>query len=82
MAPDGRVGNRQLRRVAGDALLVLGTILIAFPIVWIFWTAIKPAQLAYQPSRFGVSLTLESFRSSSQNRLSCCTFSIPSSSPV
>jgi multiple sugar transport system permease protein len=62
MAPDGRVGNRQLRRVAGDALLVLGTILIAFPIVWIFWTAIKPAQLAYQPSRFGVSLTLESFQ--------------------
>jgi multiple sugar transport system permease protein len=62
MAPEGRVAGGRLRRIAGDALLVIGTAVFAFPIVWMAWTALKPAELAYQPDRFAVAPTLESFR--------------------
>ena len=62
MAPDGRVGGGRLRRIAGDALLVIGTAVFAFPIVWMAWTALKPAELAYQPDQFAVAPTLESFQ--------------------
>jgi len=54
--------ERPLRRLVADGVLAISAIVSLFPIVWIFWTALKPAKLAYQPDRFAVSPTLESFQ--------------------
>jgi ABC-type glycerol-3-phosphate transport system permease component len=62
MARDGVVRGAQLRRVVADVLLVVGSVVFAFPILWMVWTALKPAELAYQPDRFAVTPSLESFQ--------------------
>jgi multiple sugar transport system permease protein len=58
---NGRFGSGATRRFVGDLLLVVSTVVFAFPILWMVWTAFKPANLAYQPEKFLVSPTLESF---------------------
>lgn len=59
-----RTGFQQsrLRRTIADVLLAVAAVVSLFPIVWMFWTALKPAELAYQPERFAVTPTLESFQ--------------------
>jgi len=52
----------RLRRLVADVLLVIAAVVSLFPILWMLWTAFKPAELAYQPDRFGVTPTVESFR--------------------
>ena len=52
----------RLRRLVADVLLVIAAVVSLFPILWMLWTAFKPAELAYQPDRFVVTPTVESFR--------------------
>lgn len=52
----------RLRRLVADVLLVIAAAVSLFPILWMLWTAFKPAELAYQPDRFVVTPTVESFR--------------------
>jgi multiple sugar transport system permease protein len=52
----------RLRRLVADVLLVIAAAVSLFPILWMLWTAFKPAELAYQPDRFGVTPTVESFQ--------------------
>ena len=52
----------RLRRLVADVLLVIAAVVSLFPILWMLWTAFKPAELAYQPDRFVVTPTVESFQ--------------------
>ena len=52
----------RLRRLVADVLLVIAAAVSLFPILWMLWTAFKPAELAYQPDRFVVTPTVESFQ--------------------
>jgi multiple sugar transport system permease protein len=52
----------RLRRLIADVLLVIAAAVSLFPILWMLWTAFKPAELAYQPDRFVVTPTVESFQ--------------------
>ncbi|PSP92628.1 hypothetical protein BRC91_12355 [Halobacteriales archaeon QS_4_62_28] len=49
------------RQLVRDALLIVGSLIFVFPVVWIAWTAFKPAELSYKPGATEFTPTLESF---------------------
>jgi multiple sugar transport system permease protein len=62
MGSKSRFQQSRLRRLVADVLLVIAAVVSLFPILWMLWTAFKPAELAYQPDRFVATPTVESFQ--------------------
>jgi multiple sugar transport system permease protein len=62
-AADSQGGSQgRLKGLARDLLLVVISVVSAFPLFWMAWTAFKPADLAYQPGAIDFTPTLESFQ--------------------
>ena len=62
MPSDSPLIDSRASQIAADAILVIAAFLALFPFLWIAWTAIKPASLAFQPGATDFTPTIESFQ--------------------